>query len=93
MYHKVSRSTPSLVSTYLLARNRLLWMTENLPVRDKLKSLPYLIKEFLWHSLNLLGLTRKYHTKTHSRIFLRGWKDYIFGKFYKWDKKTEKLLF
>lgn len=93
MYHKVSRSTPGLVSTYLLSRNRLLWMTENLHVRDKLQSLPYLLKEFIWHSLNLIGWRKGIYTKQHSRVLLRGWKDYMFGKFYKWDKKTEKLLF
>lgn len=93
MYHKVSRSTPSLVSTYLLARNRLLWMTENLPVRDRLKATPYLIKELIWHSLNLFGLRKGNYTKQHSRALLRGWKDYMFGKFYKWDEKTEKIIF
>jgi len=93
MYHKVSRSTPSLVSTYLLSRNRLLWMTENLLVKDKLKSIPYLLKEFIWHFLNLIGLRKGNYTKQHSRALLHGWKDYMFGKFYKWDEKTEKLLF
>lgn len=93
MYHKVSRSTPSLVSTYLLSRNRLLWMTENLSSRDKLKAMPYLFKELVWHSLNLLGLRKGNYTKQHSRALLRGWKDYMLGKFYKWDEKTEKIIF
>jgi GT2 family glycosyltransferase len=93
MYHKVSRSTPSLVSTYLLSRNRLLWMTENLPFKAKLKALPYLLKEFVWHSLNLIGLRKGKYTKQHSRTVLKGWKDYMLGKFYKWDAKTEKIIF
>jgi GT2 family glycosyltransferase len=93
MYHKVSQSTPSLVSTYLLARNRLLWVTENLSFGEKLKTLPYLVKEVFWHFGNLFGMTKKYYTKEHSRAVLQGSKHYFFGKFYKWDKKTEKILF
>src|SRR5215203_1246099 len=46
MYHKVGGSTPSLVSIYLLARNRLLWMKENLSFRQKIKSYPVMAKEF-----------------------------------------------
>ena len=93
MYHKVSRSTPSLVSTYLMSRNRLLWITENLPFREKLRTLPYLLKFTLWHIGNVFGVTKKYFAKEHSLAALQGVKDYIFGRYYKWNKKTEKLLF
>jgi GT2 family glycosyltransferase len=93
MYHKVSRSTPSLVSTYLLARNRLLWMTENLPVREKLKSMPYLCKDVVWHFANLSGLTKKYYTRQHSRAVLQGWWDYLLGRYNKWSKSAEKIIF
>jgi len=93
MYHKVSRSTPSLVSTYLLSRNRLLWMKENLPAGEKIKSMPYLLKDVVWHFGNLLGLTKKYYTKQHSRAVLQGWKDYLLGRYYKWGKAAEKIIF
>ena len=93
MYHKVSRSTPSLVSTYLLSRNRLLWMTENLSFGEKMKSLPYLLKDVVWHFGNLLGITKKYYTKQHSRAVLQGWKDYLLGRYYKWGKAAEKIIF
>lgn len=93
MYHKVSRSTPSLVSTYLLSRNRLLWMKENLNFRDRLKAMPYLFKELVWHALNLLGLRKGIYSKQHSNALLCGWKDYVLGKFYKWDEKTGEKLF
>lgn len=93
MYHKVSRSTPSLVSTYLLSRNRFLWMTENLKVSKIVKSLPYLVKELFWHNANLLGITKSHYSKQYSRAILRGWKDYLLKKFYKWDEKTEKIIF
>src|SRR5204862_2103450 len=45
VYHKVSRSTPSRVAAYLMARNRLLWMKENLPIGVRWKSTGYLIKD------------------------------------------------
>jgi GT2 family glycosyltransferase len=93
MYHKVSRSTPGLVSTYLLSRNRLLWMKENLPFRIRLKSLTYLLKEYVWHRANLLGLTGPAYSKEHSRAVVRGYSDYFRGKFYKWDRSTEGILF
>lgn len=93
MYHKISRSTSDLLSAYLMSRNRLLWITENLPVSEKLKTLPCLLKEVVWHFGNLAGLTKKHYTKQHSRVVLKGWKDYMLGKFYKWDEKTEKMMF
>jgi GT2 family glycosyltransferase len=93
IYHKVSRSTPSLVSTYLLARNRLLWMRENLPAREKLKAAPYLTKELFWHLSNLYGLTKTYYTKQHSRAFVMGVKDFLFGNYFKWNEPAEKILF
>lgn len=93
MFHKVSRSTPGLVSTYLLSRNRLLWMKENLSFRIRLKSLTYLLKEYIWHRANLFGLTGPVYSKAHSRAVIRGYSDYFRGKFYKWDRSTEEILF
>jgi len=93
IYHKVSRSTPSLVSTYLLTRNRLLWMKENLSLGMRLKSFTYLTREVLWHLANLAGVTRKYYTKQRSRVVLRGYADYFRGKFGRWEPEIESLLF
>ncbi len=95
MYHKIGGSTPNLVMTYLLSRNRLLWMAEYLPFGKKLKSWPCLLKELFWHWLNVLGFFRKekrHVSKQQSRAFLRGWKDYLLGRFGQWNKSTEKII-
>jgi GT2 family glycosyltransferase len=92
MYHKGSRSTPSLVGVYLMTRNRLLWMKENVPLGKRLRSFPLLVKEVLWHAANLLGLTKKYYSKNHSRAALQGYKDYFRGKFYKWSDAAERII-
>jgi GT2 family glycosyltransferase len=92
MYHKVSRSTPALVSTYLLTRNRLLWMKENLPLATRLRSLPYLLKEIAWHSANLFGVTQTYYSKEHSRAAVQGYKDYFSRKFFKWNRVAERII-
>ena len=96
MYHKVGGSTPSLVMTYLLARNRLLWMSENLPLKKKVISYPVLIKELSWHVLNRANLIpekRRYDSRERSRVYLQGWKDYLLGRFGKWGAETEKIIF
>ncbi|PYS69771.1 MAG: hypothetical protein DMF69_15855 [Acidobacteria bacterium] len=93
VYHKGSGSTPGLVSTYLLTRNKMLWMKENLPFRERIKSYPYLAKEVVWHLSNLAGLTHALYSKQHSRALLQGYIDYFCGRFYKWNKRTEKLIF
>jgi GT2 family glycosyltransferase len=94
IYHKVSRSTPTLVSTYLLTRNRLLWMKENLSLRERMRSWRYLMKEFIWHLANTRNLTRSTtYSKAHSRAVLLGYKDYFLKRFGKWDKSAEALLF
>lgn len=93
IYHKVSKSTPGLISTYLLSRNRLLWMKENLSKRKALSSIPYLLKELIWHSLNMQGLRKnKYYSKEHSRALVQGWKDYLQGKLGRWGKDIDKLI-
>jgi len=93
VYHKGGRSTPSLVSAYLMTRNRLLWMRENLPWAIQRLSLKLLFKDLVWHSANLLGITRGHYTKQHSRAALRGYRDYFLGRFGKWPKSAEKILF
>lgn len=93
IFHKGSRSTPGLVSTYLMTRNRLLWMKENLSFRNRLQSFPFLTKNLLGQFLNILGLTKEHMSKQHSRAIIQGYKDYFLGNFYKWDKKTEKIIF
>jgi len=93
IYHKVSQSVAGLVSTYLLTRNRLLWMKENLSSSERLKSFVYLNKEFLWHLLNKWGFVKGEYTKDHSRAFLRGVLDYRLKRFGRWGKGTEKIIF
>lgn len=83
IYHKVSRSTPGPVSTYLLTRNRLIWMNENLPVYVRLKSLPYLLRELVWHLRNSHRRRPRSHTTysaEHSRAVVAGWRDYLTGR-------------
>lgn len=93
LYHKVSGSTPSLVSTYLMARNRLLWMKEHLTRRERLKSYPYLIKETLWNFCNLGGLMRRKQrlSTAQSKAMLLASRDFLRGKFGAWPKRLEQL--
>jgi GT2 family glycosyltransferase len=96
MYHKVGGSTPSLVATYLLNRNRLLWAAENLSFSQKIKSYPVLAKEFVWHLLNvgnIIPKSKRYIERERSRAFLQGYKDYFLGRLGKWGEETEKLIF
>jgi GT2 family glycosyltransferase len=96
IYHKVGGSTPNLVSTYLLTRNRLLWMKENLSWARKLKSYPAMGKELVWHLLNagnFFPASRRYIPKERSRAFLQGYKDYFLRRFGKWGEETEKVIF
>jgi len=93
MYHKVSKGTPALVSTYLLSRNRLLWMKENLNLAARARSFGYLAKEVTWHACNLLGLTKEHYSKQHSRALLQGYKDYFRRRFNRWNERTEAIIF
>jgi GT2 family glycosyltransferase len=93
IYHKVSQSSPGLVSTYLMTRNRLLWMKENLSFGERLKSFTYLNKEFLWHLFNKWGLCRGAYTRAYSKAYLRGVFDYRLRRFGKWGKKTQAIIF
>lgn len=96
MYHKVGGSTPSLVSTYLLNRNRLLWASENLSFSQKVKAYPVMAKEFVWHLLNagnFIPEKKRYIPRDRSRAFLQGYKDYFLRRFGKWGKETEKVIF
>jgi GT2 family glycosyltransferase len=94
IYHKGSGSSCGMISTYLITRNRLLWMKEYLRFTERLRSLPYLAKELVWHIANLAGLSGgKHYSKQHSRVVLKGYGDYFRKKFYKWDAAAEKLIF
>lgn len=95
VYHSVLRSnTLSHVALYLLSRNRLLWIRENLSFTEKIVSWKPVIKEGLWHSFNSFGWKRKaIYTKRESKAFLRGYKDFFRGRFGRWEGKTERLLF
>lgn len=88
IYHKLSRSTPSLVITYLMARNRLLWMEQHLALRDQLRSYPYLIKETLWNLCNLGGLFRGRYSLTieQSKAMLLAERDFLLGRFGAWPE-------
>ncbi|MCA1632208.1 MAG: glycosyltransferase family 2 protein [Acidobacteria bacterium] len=81
--HKVSRSTPGLISAYLMARNRLLWMRENLPRRERWRSARYLVKEFVWNALNAAGLPPggRHISSLHSRVMLLAWRDFLLRRF------------
>ena len=93
LYHKVSGSTPSIISTYLMARNRLLWMKEHLTRRERLKSYPYLVKETLWNFCNLGGILRRKHplSTAQSKAMLLASRDFLRGKFGAWPKRLEQL--
>ncbi|HSU28955.1 MAG TPA: glycosyltransferase family 2 protein [Chitinophagaceae bacterium] len=93
VYHRVARNTPGVVSIYLMTRNRLLWMKSSLSFGKRLKSYPYLMKELLWHLFHTWGITKGYYTRASSQAVVRGWKDYLGGRFGKWNKKTEQMLF
>lgn len=93
IYHKVSQSTPGLVSIYLMTRNRLLWMKENLSLKERLKSFSYLNKEFFWHVLNKLDFVKGEYTKQHSKAYLQGVFDFRMKRFNKWGNKTGKIIF
>jgi len=93
LYHKVSGSTPNAVVTYLSARNRLLWMKDHLTGAERRRSLGYLLKETLWNSLNLIGLSIGDNrlTRTQSKAMLRGVCDFVLGRFGKWPDAIQRL--
>ena len=93
LYHKVSASAPKLIATYLMARNRLLWMKEHLPGIERRRSITYLLKETIWNILNIGGWSGgKYqHAPAHSRAMLWGWRDYLRGRFGKWPEQIQRL--
>ncbi|HEY0405198.1 MAG TPA: glycosyltransferase family 2 protein [Pyrinomonadaceae bacterium] len=93
LYHKVSGSTPGIISTYLMARNRLLWMKEHLGARERLKSYPYLLKETFWNFCNLGGIQSRRHplSVAQSKAMLLASRDFLRGKFGAWPKRVEQL--
>jgi GT2 family glycosyltransferase len=93
LYHKVSRSTPSLIATYLMARNRLLWMREHLSLRERSRSYQYLFKEALWNLCNMGGLFRRERelTTVQSKAMLLAWRDFLYGRFGSWPKRIDQL--
>jgi GT2 family glycosyltransferase len=94
LYHKVTCSTPDVVVTYMMARNRLLWMKDHLSWRERFSSLPYLIKEACWNLGNVsLGV---YHNRpplapAHSKAMLLAWWDFIRGRFGIWPERVSRL--
>jgi GT2 family glycosyltransferase len=89
LYHKVTRSTPGVVVTYMMARNRLLWMRDHLSWRERSGSFAYLIKETLWNLSNVaFGF---YHNRpplppAHSKAMLIALWDFIRGRFGRWPE-------
>lgn len=92
IYHVKYSVLHSRVSMYLLTRNRLLWMKENLPFKQRYESFWYLCKEFSWHLMNVLGVVSGYYAKDISRAYLLGWKDYQLRRFGKWSNKCQEFL-
>jgi GT2 family glycosyltransferase len=96
VHHKVGGSVPNLVLRYLMMRNVLLWMSENLPLHLKIKAFPVLLKHLSWNLLNLAGLlprSKRYFNKEASRAVILGWKDYLLRRFGKWNARAERILF
>lgn len=92
VYHRGGGSTPGAIGTYLMTRNRLLWMKENLPLRARLRSFPLLARDAAWHTANILGLTKPHYSRRYSRAALHGYRDYFLRRFGKWGPSTERLL-
>lgn len=92
--HKVSRSTPGLISTYLMARNRLLWMREHLTRRERWSSARYLAREFVWNVLNVLGLRvgARRVSKLQSRAMLLAWRDFLGRRFGGFPRSISRLV-
>lgn len=94
LYHKVTRSTPSVVVTYMMARNRLLWMRDHLSWPERFGSFSYLLKEALWNFLNVaFGV---YHNRpplepVHSKAMLVAWWDFVCGRTGPWPDSVVDL--
>jgi GT2 family glycosyltransferase len=96
IHHKVGGSVPNLIMRYLMARNELLWISENLPARYKVKSYAVLLKDLLWSLLNVAGILpqkKRYLSKKASLAIVLGWKDHLLRRYGKWNAKTERQLF
>jgi GT2 family glycosyltransferase len=93
LYHKVSRSTPGIIATYLMSRNRLIWMRDYLTRKERWKSYPYLLRESVWNVVNTLrkNSPKGALSKAHSKAMLRGILDYSRRKLGIWPKDIEKL--
>ncbi len=93
LYHKISRSTPSIIATYLMSRNRLIWMRDYLTWKERWKSYPYLFKESAWNLVNTLKKNSidSAISKDHSKAMLQGILDYLRRKLGGWPNNIEKL--
>jgi len=94
LYHKVSRSTPNLISTYLITRNRFFWMRRYLSTSNRIRSYPYLLRELLSNLANACGLdlSGRHFSKIHSKIIVRAWFDSIIRKTGKWPPSIDALV-
>jgi GT2 family glycosyltransferase len=92
IYHVKYTLSHSRISMYLLTRNRLLWIKENLSFRERSKSFLYLKREFFWHLLNVVGLVKGDYTHDLSRAYLMGWRDFKLKRFGRWKNKYEDFF-
>ncbi len=96
IYHKVGKSVPNLVMTYLMSRNRMLLLSENMDVQIRVRSYGAIFKDVLWHVMNLVNLLpvrKRFAERNYSRAVIRGLRDYFLRKFGKWDAGAEKIIF
>jgi GT2 family glycosyltransferase len=84
LIHKVSGSTPGPISRYLMARNRLLWMRDHLPIKELIKSAPYLMRELAWCFRN--------YSDPLSQILRRANLDFLRGRLGAWPQALPKEL-
>lgn len=93
LYHKVSASAPRLIVSYLMARNRLLWMKDHLSGIERWRPVPCLLKEMIWDLLNMGGwrVGKYQRAPAHSRAILYGWRDFLRRRFGKWPDQIQRM--
>jgi GT2 family glycosyltransferase len=92
--HKVSQSTPTPVSLFLLSRNRMHWMRETLSRPER--RLPYKViaLEFAWHFCRMIGLPLRnsgLHSRAESEAVVLGILCGIARRWGRWPRRIESL--
>ena len=77
-----------------MARNRLLWMRDHLPLRVRLRSYPYLLKETLWNILNVCGVSfgKQHISRQHSHVMLIALWDFLLRRFGRWPRSIDRII-